>query len=364
MPLEPNLPRGLSERLETLFPGAVITAVEPLRPDTGTGEMIKSLGYGRPLKLQLTLPDGTTRALVFHLEGADDHGHDRRADRAANVLLAWDSFSLVPHHSRALDVGAITTGGHLLPLQDAGELYLITEWAEGEPYADDLRRIAQTGEVGVLDLARVDSLADVLLELHERPGTHPGAWVRALRDLVGGGEGIAGIVDSYPLDTPSAPAARLSFIEQQCLTWRQRLKAFPSRLRRTHGDFHPFNLVFGPGRAMPTLLDTSRGSQGEPADDVTCLAINFVFFGLEHRSSWSFGLGQLWTRFWDRYLSDGDDALLDVAAPFFAWRTLVLCNPVWYPKLREDDRDRLLSFAERVLAAPRFDPAWAWAVMR
>lgn len=357
--MEPKIiPAGLAARLEALFPGAVITEVVPLKADSGTGEAQKGLGYGRPLRVRLRLADGTARALVFHLEGADDHGHDRRADRAGNVLLAWDSFPTLPHHARALDVGGITASGALLPLREVGELYLLTEWAEGQVYADDLRRIGATGVLEPLDLARLDALVDVMQELHAAPGTHPAAYVRAWRDLVGSGEGIAGIVDS----SGEATRERLGAIEQQCLTWRQRLKHGTARLRRIHGDFHPFNLVFAEGEANPTLLDTSRGSQGDPADDVTCLAINFLFFGLEHREQWKPGLGRLWSRFWERSLAGGD-GVLDVAAPFLAWRVLVLCNPTWYPHLKEVDRDRLLRLAERALAAPRFDPAWGAQVM-
>ena len=43
-------------------------------------------------------------------------------------------------------------------------------------------------------------------------------------------------------------------------------------------------------------------------------------------------------------------------APFFAWRALVLASPKWYPQLAGHDRERILAFAERALAAPRFDP--------
>jgi aminoglycoside phosphotransferase (APT) family kinase protein len=61
------------------------------------------------------------------------------------------------------------------------------------------------------------------------------------------------------------------------------------------GDFHPFNVLLDGDRVV--LLDTSRGSEGEPADDVACLAINFLFFGLEHRQAWASGLGRLWDAF-------------------------------------------------------------------
>lgn len=361
---DPLIPAGLEARLAALFPDFRVTAVEPLSPDTGTGEAEKGLGYGRPLRVRLNDAAGEARQVVFHLEGANDFGHDRRADRAANVLLAWDSFGRVPHHVRPLDVGAIGRDGALVPLGEAGELYLLTEWAEGHVYADDLRRIGRTGLLEPLDLARVDGLVEVLRELHGQPGTHPGAYVRAWRDLVGSGEGIAGLVDGYGPEVPGAPVERLARLEHACLDWRHRHHRRVARLRRTHGDFHPFNLVFPAAARRPRLLDTSRGAQGEPADDVTCLGINFLFFGLEHREKWSGGLGALWRRFWAGYLEDGDAGVLEVAAPFFAWRALVLCNPGWYPHVTAADRERLLGLAERALSAPRFDPAWAEEALR
>lgn len=355
------LPEGLAARLQQLFPGATVTAVAALGSDVGTGETEKGRGYGRPLRVSLRRPDGTPLALVFHLAGADDYGHDRRADRAAEQLLAWDTFGLLPRHARALDVGAIAADGALVSLAGAGEFYLLTEWAEGQVYAEDLRRIAADGACTGLDLARVEALARWLLAVHQRPGSRPGAYVRAWRDLVGSGEGIAGIVDGYGRETPGAPPERLAALEAQCLAWRQRHKHRVERLRRTHGDAHPFNIVFAPGAVEPTLLDTSRGSEGDPADDVSCLSINLLFFGLEHRARWAGGLGPLWRRFWATYPVD---AVADVLAPFFAWRALVVCNPAWYPHLRAEDRHRLLTFAERALAAERFEPAWGEEAMR
>ncbi len=352
------LPAGLKARLATLFPGSTVLSAMAVGADTGCGETGKQLGYGSPLRVALRKADGVQLALVFHVARADDYGHDRRSDRAAEQLLAWDSFPTVPGHARAVDVGAIAADGGLVPLPNVDEFYLLTEWADGEVYAEDLRRVDARGAVGPLDLARAAALARWLAALHRRPGTHSGAYVRAWRDLVGSGEGIAGIVDGYGAGAPGAPPERLSRIEAECLRWRQRHKQRTERLRKTHGDFHPFNIVFAPNEEAPILLDASRGSEGEPADDVGCLAINFLFFALEHRERWKDGLGRLWHRFWEVYLEEGDRSVLEVVAPFFAWRGLVVCSPAWYPHLREADRDRMLRFVERVLAADRFDPAW------
>jgi len=108
------------------------------------------------------------------------------------------------------------------------------------------------------------------------------------------------------------------------------------------------------------LLDTARGSRGDPADDVTCMAINYVFFALEHPGAWQSALRELWYGFWERYLSaTQDEALLEVAAPYLAWRGLVVSNPVWYPAVSAEARERMFSLIERALEAARFDPSFA-----
>ena len=134
------------------------------------------------------------------------------------------------------------------------------------------------------------------------------------------------------------------------------------RLAKTHGDFHPFNIVFE-GDSF-TLLDASRGCEGDPADDVACLAVNFVFFALGDLHAWKNGLRALWRTFWETYLAEsGDQELLDVVAPFLTWRILVLANPTWYAGLATEHREALLGLAERALAG-RFDPDWAEDMFR
>jgi aminoglycoside phosphotransferase (APT) family kinase protein len=252
----------------------------------------------------------------------------------------------------------IGTDGALRSIADGGELYLLTEWAEGRMYASDLRRIAQQG-ASADDLGRVDRLADYLAQLHTRQPDRPALYRRAVRDLIGSGEGIFGMIDGYGPDVPAAPPARLQRIEQLACDWRWRLRGREHRLSRTHGDFHPFNIVLGAGDEL-ALLDASRGSAGEPADDLTALAINYVFFAVDAPHAWSRGFGSLWHRLWSRYLeATGDREVLDTAAPWLAWRALVVANPRWYPGLSEDGRDALLGWVERTLASPCFDPGSA-----
>jgi hypothetical protein len=326
-----NLPAGLRARLAELYPGATIVRVTALRDDETGGDAMKALGYGRPLKIELS----GSRTAVFHTARPDDFGHDRRSDRTSNLMLAYDTYGKLPHHVAAIDMGLVRGDGALVSLERTGEPYLITSWVDGTLYADELRHAPQ--------VAHAETLARVLLEIHAQPGSHAGAYTRAIRDLLGHGEGIFGLVDSYPPGV--VDPARLRAIEEACLAWRWKLRGQTHRLRRTHGDFHPFNIVFAGDGVC--LLDASRGSEGDPADDVACLTINYLFFNRP----------ALWDAFWRVYLAGDTCDVLAAVAPFYAWRALVLASPIWYPHLSADDRDRILGFAERALAAERFDPS-------
>ena len=143
------------------------------------------------------------------------------------------------------------------------------------------------------------------------------------------------------------------------MEWRWKLKARSHRLRQVHGDFHPWNILFREGADF-SVLDRSRGEWGDAADDVTCLTLNYLFFSLQRSGRLEGEFERLFRGFWDRYLErSGDAELLEVAAPFFAFRGLVMANPVWYPALDAGVRKKLFSFINNVLDSERFDPASA-----
>lgn len=358
-PISSPISPRLREHLARLYPQHEVTSIEPLPPDTGAtrDSTTKALGYGRPVRVTLTR-GGEVHELVWRVATPDEFGHDRRADRAASLLLAYDDFGRTPAHVAPIDVGVIGADGALLSIREGGEPYLLTEFARGTIYAEDLRRIARDGAATEQDVARAGALARYLARLHQ-PIDDGAAYRRAIRDLVGHGEGIFGIVDGYPADVPGAPPERLAAIERRCAEWRWRLRGHEGRLVRTHGDFHPFNIVFREGSDF-TLLDASRGGRGDAADDLTALAINYVLFALDAPAAWKRGMGPLWHELWGTYARERPDgSLLACAPPFFAWRALVVCNPRFYPELSEGGRRALLGLVEGALEAKHLNPAWA-----
>lgn len=352
-----RLPPGVEALIAELCPGAVVLGCDPIGSDERGKLTEKARGYGVPLRITIRTGMGESRCLVLRTAVADEFGHDRRSDRAAEMLLAFDTFETIAGHVRVLDVGAIAPG-KLQSLRDAGEFYLLTTYVDGEPYATDLRRIALEGQATPRDLQRLQELVRWLADIHSERLEEPVAWRRALRDVVGSGEGIFGIVDSYPEATAGASARELQAIEQLAVEWRVRLRPRTERLRRIHGDFHPFNILFDEGWRF-TVVDASRGSRGDPADDLTALAVNFPFFALGNPDGWSRGLGVLWHAFWESYVKrTGDAEALEVAAPYLAWRALVVACPRFYPRLGGEDRAKLLRLARRALEQG-FRPALA-----
>lgn len=315
----------------------------------------KSYGYGTPIRIDYRSVKGGLRSAVLHTMSPGPFGHEHMADRAHTLIWSHAAFNRLPRHVRSLDVAGFERGGGLISVGNVEEFCLLTEYAEGENYAVDLERVRNTGDLADLDLLRADALCDYLAKIHSVRGDNPGLYTRRIRELVGDGECIMGLADSYPPHPLFTPRV-LENIEHRCLSWRWRLKNLTHRLRQVHGDFHPWNILFG-SAADFRLLDRSRGEFGDPADDVTSLTLNYVFFSLRRSGRLEGAFEILFRRFWDRYLAQtGDHEILRVAAPFFAFRGLVMASPVWYPSLPDPVRRSLLSFVQAVLDSEAFEP--------
>ncbi|MGE5115109.1 MAG: phosphotransferase family protein [Betaproteobacteria bacterium] len=317
----------------------------------------KGYGYGIPLRVDYRL-DGVARRAVLESVRPGPFGHEHMADRAQQLLWAHDAFARLPKHVHSLDVGAVRATGELVPLGNAEELFMLAEFVDGAEYADDLLRLRAGAALRPLDLERADALCDFLVDIHKVKHKQPGLYVRRARELVGHGECLFGVDDSYPLDGPVSPDV-LCAIEQRAVAWRWKLRRRTHRLSQVHGDFHPWNILFREGSQF-SVLDRSRGEWGEPADDVSCLALNYLFFSLQRSGRLEGDFERLWLGFWTRYLErSGDSELLEVAAPFLAFRGLVMANPLWYPALNAAVREALVRFVVNVLDDDSFDPGRA-----
>lgn len=358
--------KALARYLEAALGGVV--QVQAVRPLTGDGSSIvgkelgvlqshdlKAFGYGRPIQIDLLL-NGIPRSYVLStMRSGSGFGHDHKADRASALIWAHDAYGKLARHVGSVDVGFFTREGQLQSAGSAEEYFLLMEKVEGAAYWLDLERIQAEGKAIDVDFDRARALAGYLATIHAEKGRNEQLYFRRIRDLIGHGEGIMGILDGYPTDYPLLPFKQQYVVECGCVAWRQYLKEKTARLSIVHGDFHPWNILFRQGTDF-TLLDRSRGEWGEPADDIAALSINFLLFSLLQSGCVEGPFRELFDCFYSTYVErTGDLELNLVIPPFYVFRALVIASPCWYPDLPEDVRVKLFRFVRTMLRVEQFD---------
>ncbi len=350
--------RALARYLTRVLGAPVsVLGLRPLgEPEDGTADP-KGFGYGVPLEVDCTVGGEPRRLVLARTRPTPGFGHDYPADRAWQALFAHPAYNTFPRHVRSLDVGFVRRSGRLVSAADAMDFFQVVEKAEGRPYWRDLERLLEQ-PLEVEDPDRAAALARFLADVHRDKRDDPVLWARRIRELVGHGECLMGILDSYPQPYPLLPPEVCEELERAAIGWRWRLRARADRLSRVHGDFHPWNLLFRNGTDF-SVLDRSRGEWGEPADDVAALAVNYLFFGLRRRAAGGDPepFLALFRVFMDTYVrTSRDSALCEVIPPFLAVRALVLAHPRWYPGLAPSTRTALIRFARGLMHDARFDP--------
>ena len=324
----------------------------------GSGQGIKTLGYGIPYLVVYRVRGVRRESIISTLRIGRGFGHDYRADRVDNIVLAYDTWNSLLNHCRVQDFGAFSRrDSSMLSLGRSGEFFLLRPKIEGEEYFKDLDRIFSSEKVEELDLRRARALATYLSTIHSKKNKKPDdeqLYFRKIRDTVGHGECIFGLTDSYPASTGTyLRPGELEEIEKKCVEQRWRLRGYAStRLSQVHGDFHPWNILFSNGKDPTSfkLLDRSRGEWGEPADDVCALSINYIFYSLRKYGSLKGAFETLFHAFMDTYLEEtGDRKILEAMPLFYTFRALVIASPLWYPTISSDTRRQIFNFVQNIL---------------
>jgi len=314
---------------------------------------LKEFGYGVPYEVEFVIK-GELKSIILETMRPGAFGHEHFSDRAGILLWQHSAFNKLPRHAESVDVGGFTEDGSLKSLGNCKEFFIVTDRVKGRPYFRDLDRIKEKERLTDLDRRRCLALSNYLIKIHGVKSDEAGLYVRRIRELVGHGECVMGLCDSYPSGLEYISEEDLCRIERQCVDWRCELKGKTHRLAQVHGDYHPWNILFRRGTDF-SVLDRSRGEWGEAADDVSAMSVNYLFYSLRTYGRLDGPFEELFGSFWENYLDKtGDKEILEVVQPFYAWRGLVIASPIWYPNLPLELRTKLLNFIKGVLEAERF----------
>jgi len=330
--------------LKELFgPAAELKAMER------TGKGIHGTGY----LLTYTVPEGE-RQIIMKSLAPSGFGHDHFSDRAQVLMLANANYNRMEKHVKAVDVVG-DSPDRFISLKDATEFYIFMQKAGGRTYFKDLDEISARGRLDRKDKEKAHKLARFIAGVHRKKHAGEEAktlYRRRIRDLIGHGECIMGIIDAYD-DAVFVSDEELVEYTNKCLTWWGRIRNRKERLCEVHGDFHPGNIWFHDNDFI--LLDRSRGTWGESADDVTCLGVNYIYYAIKDQKIFNGPFAELFHIFTESYLDEsGDYGFFDVAPPFYAFRVLVIAHPRFYPDDSIATKRSLLNFGHAVLEDERF----------
>jgi hypothetical protein len=344
---------AIDDYIKAVF-GSEATVVEVSELGHPTAEL-KGFGYGKPYQITFTLNGELRSAVLSSMRGDGGFGHDHFSDRAQILIWQHATFGSLPRHVRAFDVGYFARDGRMRSAGDADEYFILMDLVNGTEYFYDLDHVKKMGVLSKLDVARAQALSDYLVDIHAVKRADPVIYTRRIRELIGHGELIMGLIDSYPTTFDAFSQDEFRLLEKRCIDWRYTLKNRAHRLCMVHGDYHPWNIMFKDDTDF-TVLDRSRGEFGEAADDVTSLSVNYLFYSIQKYGKLANEFEKLFELFISNYLDKTHDhELLEVIQPFYAFRGLVVASPIWYPHIDPRVRQKLFNFVRNVLEVQKFD---------
>jgi len=348
--------KAVERYLSSLFGDVKLTEIKEIGGvSVKTEEDIKGFGYGKPYLIEFEVKNKKESVVLSTMRVQKGFGHDHFSDRAQILIWQYSAFNKLPRHVKAIDVGYFTKEGELFSAGKAEEYFILMEKVEGKEYFHDLERIKQTEKLTPLDRQRAKALSSYRASIHANKQDNAELYIRKIRDTIGHGECIMGLADSYPENLDFVSQHNLCEIEKKCVEWRYRIKGKTHRLCMTHGDFHPWNIMFREGTDF-SLLDRSRGEWGEAADDVSSITMNYIFYSLQKHGELAGAFKELYDIFFENYLKEtGDMELLKVIQPFYVFRALVVASPIWYPNLKPSVRKKIFNFIFNVLESEEFD---------
>jgi len=334
---------------------------------------IQKLGegfHGMGFSIDTIDKTGKEKRYILKTLRGEGFGQDYPADRASVLIRALMDYNILPRHVKAVDVGSVQEDEKLLSIQKPKDFFIILEEAKGKDYWTDLDNIRDKGVLKSEDIKRIKILAKYLADIHSVNYTGNNRrhlYRRVVRDFVGHGELTMGVIDTFPDNLTFVSNSKLVEIVKKMVEWWGGIKKKDQRLTTIHGDFHPGNIWFDNNELV--VLERSRFRYGEPADDTTCLTMNFINYSVMSYGDFRDPFKKLTEIFFEEYFKHRNDKeMFEVSPLFFAFRAIVCIHPIFYSrewmrsrgfnedrvKMADDSKKKIINFMRNVLEEKEF----------
>lgn len=296
--------------------------------------------------------DGKAARVVVRTGSPD--GPFRLPEDSARQLLWYSRVAELPNHPRVLAVGMADATGVWHKLVGTPTVAVVEEFVSGRPYAHDLAGILERQHLTGDDRQRAARLARYLAGIHRERDRDDEAYLRGIRELVGGMEGVMSVVSLYPRDFRSQHRRMLDRFQLAVAERAIELQDNDRPVAAVHGDFHPGNILFTDDDEL-AVIDRGRIEHDEVAVDVGALLVNYIALSLAAPALRRPALA-LARIFLDEYVSaSGDTGLAAALAVHTAMRAAAVASPAFYPDLSERLRLMILAAGIRILGQPKLD---------
>ena len=317
------------------------------------------LGTGYSLKFKINNKD---KILVLKSLFTGNLGMDHYSDRGASLLDAHDNYNKMENHVKSEDVIAQNDDNSLTSMGNAKEFYILMEEAKGIDLFKDFDKIKETKQLTEEIKDKIIKISNFLVELHKNKHNSISLYRRKIRDTIGSGGSLIGILDMHPdLAFNQFEKKWMKIVKNSIMYWHLS-RNMHHRLCEIHADYHPGNLWFENNNL--TILDRARGRFGEPADDITAFIINPIMYSLITNGRFEGPFKEMFDIFWNNYFKQTKDKeMRKIIAPYLAFRVAVVTNPIFYndeslggKERAKFIRSKLINLSLNILNDNEFDP--------
>ncbi|MFS8131021.1 MAG: phosphotransferase [Candidatus Dojkabacteria bacterium] len=284
---------------------------------------------------------------------------DYLADNVGYLLLQHQISQIHPTHINSIDVVCYGEEVRTVSIDGIENVFQVMEFAEGKSYIEFISKISKEETLSKQQKEIIENISSYMARIHEIKPMQLSDEIfkhyywRHSQDYIGS-EVFMDIMDVWDNDKLLDAQGKTEMMTN-LFRIRESLRSEYKRCSMIHSDLHPDNI-----RVQEDLtirpLDSARAMWGEPADDLTSMLANFIYFGLKNDGSLKGSYLEAYNLMLNKYIELTQDKDISKHAQLYLpVRLLILAHPDFFSSDTLELKNMLINFAKKILNDSHFD---------